>query len=252
MDLGLAGKRAIVTGATRGIGLAIARQLVAEGASVAICSRSQEAVDAAVTELGSSAWGEACDVGQDESYRAWLTRAIDRLGGLDVFVGNVALSPGGDTEAQWRAAFEIDLMHCVRGAGQVMPALSDSGAGSIVFVSSTSNVMTQIPPEEAAYGAMKAAMVSLTGQLAEAGGPEGVRVNCVSPGPVYFEGGIWDEIKAEDPDMFGFVEGLPALGRMGTPEEIARTVAFLASPAASFTTGANVRVDGGIVKTANF
>lgn len=250
MDLGLDGTRAIVTGGTRGIGLATARTLIAEGASVAICARSADGVAASVDELGESAWGEAVDVADADAYAAWISRAIDHLGGLDIFVGNVAFTPDADEETRWRAAYDIDLMHCVRGCNASLPALGESGRGAIVLVSSVSGVMSELPPEELAYGAMKAALVSYGAQLAQSAASHGVRVNTVSPGPVFFDGGVWDEIRRADPDLYEHALGLPALGRMAEPDEIARTIVFLASPASSFTTGANVRVDGGTLKTA--
>ncbi|NNC80460.1 MAG: SDR family oxidoreductase [Acidimicrobiales bacterium] len=251
MDLGLDGKRAIITGGSRGIGLEIARTLIAEGSSVAICARGASGVEEAVAELGDRAWGSAVDVSNPDEYTEWMGHAIDHLGGLDIFIGNVAFTPDADAETRWKAAFDVDLMHCVRGCTAARSALADSDWGSIVLISSVSNAMTELPEEERAYGAMKAALVSYAGQLAQELAAEGTRVNSVSPGPVFFEGGVWDQIRTAEPEFYEFALTLPALGRLGTPEEVARTVAFVASPASSFTTGSNIRLDGGTLKTVN-
>ena len=249
MDLGLAGKNAIVTGGSRGIGLAIAQALIDEGANVAICARGAEGVSTAVEALGENAWGSAVDVSDVEAYAAWVAEATEHMGGLDIFVGNVAFTPDDDAEARWKAAFDIDLMHCVRGADAAMPALKESDDGSIVFISSVSSVMSELPPEETAYAAMKAALISYASQIAQVAAADGVRVNTVTPGPTFFTDGVWDQIRQAEPDFYEFALGLPALGRMGTPEEIAASVVFLASPMSSFTTGANLRVDGGTIKS---
>lgn len=249
MDLGLAGKKAMVTGGSRGIGLAIAQTLIDEGATVAICARGEEGVNAAVAQLGANALGSAVDVADIDGYTTWLTQTAEELGGLDIFVGNIALAGGESDDEIWRTSYEVDLMHCVRGCRTLLPTLAESECGSVVLVSSVSSIMSELPPEEMSYAAMKAALVSYGSQLSQAAAADGTRVNMVSPGPVFFEGGVWDQVKAEDPEMFEFASGLPALGRMGTPDEIARTVTFLASPASSFTTGANLRIDGGTVKS---
>ena len=122
MHLGLDGKRAIVTGGSRGIGLAIARTLVDEGAHVAICARSVDGVTRAVAELGDAAWGEAVDVADLGGYEAWIDRAVEHLGGLDIFVGNVAALIDADDETLWKTAFDVDLMHAVRGCRAAMPS----------------------------------------------------------------------------------------------------------------------------------
>jgi len=249
MDLGLTGKRAIVTGGTRGIGRAIAQLLIEEGATVSICARSADSVATAIAELGPNASGDAVDVSDRNAYVDWINRTVEQHGGLDIFIGNVALMGGGDAEELWRTSFEVDLMHCVRGCTAALPALADSDAGAIVLISSVSSVMTQLSDEERAYGSLKAALTSFGGQLAQAVADQGIRVNTVAPGPVFFPGGIWDEIQQSDPATHEHVRQLTALGRLATPEEIARTVVFLASPASSYTTGATFRVDGGIVKT---
>lgn len=253
MDLGLAGKRAIITGGSRGIGRAIAQTLIDEGASVAICARGADGVATAVAELGGNAWGSACDVANPDEYSAWITEATSQLGGLDIFVANVAaFGDSDDQEARFNSTFEIDFMHGVRGCSAAMPALAESGAGAIVLVASVATIMADLPIEDVSYGAMKAAMVTYGATLAQSAAADGVRVNMVSPGPIVFDGGVWGDVRDSDPDTYAYVEALTAMGRMGTPEEVAATVAFLASPAASFTTGANVRIDGGAVKTVQF
>jgi NAD(P)-dependent dehydrogenase (short-subunit alcohol dehydrogenase family) len=257
MDLGLQGTSAIITGASRGIGLAVARLLVAEGASVAICARSRGGVESAVGELrslasGCTVTGAAVDVGDAVAYSTWLEQAADELDGVDIFIGNAAFTPDGDDDARWSAAQDIDLRHCVTGCNTLAVRLSASAVGSIVLMASTASVMAELPESERAYGAQKAALVSYGAQLAHQLAPDGVRVNTVSPGPTVFPGGVWDEVRRDDPDTFAFVETLPALGRMAAAEEIARVVVFVASPAASYVTGSNWRVDGGTLKHANF
>ncbi len=255
MELGLKGKRAIVTGGSRGIGLAIAKQLAEEGADISICARSEATVKEAVAKLeahGVRAFGAAVDVADAAAYRRWLASAVEELGGLDIFVANVALpsSEGGD--AAWYTSFEVDLMHAVRGLEAVEEALAAGDAGSAVLIATASVNLNEVAPGGESYGALKAAMISFMSQKAQQLGPRGVRVNSVSPGPIYFSGGFWQEVEATDPETFAAVSQQPALQRMGTDVEVARLVTFLASPAAGYITGANVRIDGGAVKAVNY
>lgn len=147
---------------------------------------------------------------------------------------------------------ETDLLHHVRLAELALPVLQAGRDPSLLFVASIASVMTQLPPTEEAYGPMKAALVNYTGQLAVRHGAAGVRVNAVSPGPIFHEGGEWDRIRAAKPALFAMASKLAALGRLGTPAEVAKAVVFLCSPAGSYITGANLLIDGGAVKTANF
>ncbi len=250
MDLGLKGKNAIITGSTRGIGRAIAECLASEGVNVAIGARDDEATAQAGKEIaeqyGVKVFAQPCNVKDADAYKAWLEAAIEELGGLDIFVPNVSGGGGMDSEKNWWRNFEIDVLHTVRGAETCLPALKASGAGSIVIIGSTNAVETFMGPM--AYNAMKAALVTYSKQLSQFVAAKGVRVNTVSPGPIYFEGGAWEMIKGTMPKVYeGTLKQIPA-GRMGTPEEVARVVTFLASPAASLVTGINLVADNGFTK----
>lgn len=255
MDLGLKGCRAIVTGGSRGIGRAIVEALASEGVHVALCARGQEGVTqavAAATAHGVQAYGQALDVTDAGAVRGWFKASVEQLGGLDIVISNVSTRPTNTGEAMWRDALETDLLHHVRLAELALPNLKESRKASLLFIASVASVMTQLPPKEEAYGTMKAALVNYTGQVAARHGPSGIRVNAVSPGPIFFEGGEWDINRVHKPALFGYAAKLAALGRLGTPQEVAQAVVFLSSPAAAYITGANLRIDGGAIKTSNF
>ena len=252
MDLGLTGKRALVTGGSRGIGLAICRALVAEGATVTTCARGQDSLDEALAALGPHARGSALDVRDDAALARWVDDAAAAMGGIDILVSNVSTRVDPKSPGWWQDTFDADLMQHVRLKSLALPHVLGSDAGAMVFLASIAAVMTTLPPYEEAYGAMKAGLVNLVGQWGAVLGPRNVRVNAVSPGPIDFPGGWWDGIRQANPDAYKRAGAFAALGRLGTPEEVAAAVVWLASPAASFVTGANLRVDGGLVKTANF
>ncbi len=255
MDLGLAGKRVIVTGATRGIGRAIATRLATEGASIALCARTQSAVDEVVADLrslGVHAIGSALDVRDGGAFATWFGAAVGELGGLDIVISNVSTRPTKQGEAAWREAFETDFLQHVRIADLALPQLKLGNDPALLFVSSIASILTLLPPGEDGYGAMKAALIALTGQLAARNGARGIRVNAVSPGPIFFPGGVWDQIRTAQPMLFERAAQLSALGRHGKPEEVADAVAFLVSPRASYITGANLRIDGAAVKAVNY
>jgi NAD(P)-dependent dehydrogenase (short-subunit alcohol dehydrogenase family) len=252
MDLGLQGKKALITAASRGIGLAIAQTFADQGADVAICARGAEALEDAKKDLearGVKVFASSVDVSDGEALKAFIAEAGQALDGLDIFVAN-ASGGGGMGESAWQANFDIDLMGAVRGVEAASPFLTQSEAASIVFISSTAALEYLGVPQP--YNALKAAMITHASDLSQALAPQGVRVNTVSPGPIYFEGGNWEMIKQAMPQIYEATLGNCAIGRMGTPEEVARAVVFLASPAASLITGANLVVDGGFTKRAAF
>jgi len=249
MDLGLSGKKAVITGATRGIGRAIANLLADEGVNLAICSRNQEEVDAAITDLsarGVQVTGAQVDVADKESYQAWIVSAGEELGGIDIFVPNVSAAGGVMGEEGWQANFNVDLLGTTRGIEAAMPFLEKSTDASIVVIASTAATETFMAPQP--FNAIKGALVVHAKQLSQALAPAGIRVNCVSPGPIYFDGGVWEMIKEQMPEVYDATLAQIPQGRLGTAEEIANTVAFIASPAASLITGVNLVADGGFTK----
>lgn len=246
MELGLGGKKAIVTGASRGIGFAIANSLAREGCDVAICGRTQSDLNAAVEKLsshGSTVHGFACDVGNPEDISKFVSDAVTALGGLDVLVNNPSGFGETDDEEGWRKSIDVDLLGLVRVTREAVPHIEAGGGGSIVHVSSISGLMPS--PEGPPYGAVKAAVVHYTQSQASLMAEKNIRVNCVAPGSIYFRDGVWDEVKKDDPELFNAVVAEIPFGRMGHPEEIAEAAVFLASNAANWITGQTLAVDGG-------
>ena len=253
MDLGLRGRRALVSGGTKGIGRAIADLLADEGADVALCARDEAAVAATVTALqakGVRAFGRALDVADGAAVSAWIGDAAAAFGGLDIVVANVsALSVSAD-EDSWRAGFAVDIMGSVAMVNAAMPFLEKSDAGSIVLISSVSG--REVDFAAGPYGAFKAALIHYAQGLAYQLAGKNIRANSVSPGNTYFPGGVWEKIEHGNPKLFAEALALNPTGRMGRPEEVARGVVFLASPAASFITGTNLVVDGALTRGVQF
>ncbi|GAB5451933.1 MAG: SDR family NAD(P)-dependent oxidoreductase [Halioglobus sp.] len=249
MDLGLSGKNAVITGSTRGIGRAIANLLASEGVNLAVCARNQEEVDSAVADLGAQGvkvTGAVVDVSDKEAYQGWVTSAGEELGGIDIFIPNVSAGGGDMSEQGWQNGLNVDVLGTTRGIEAAMPFLEKSSAASIVIISSTAGVETFLGPQP--YNALKAALVVHGKQLSQALAPQGIRVNCVSPGPIFIEGGAWDFIKNNMPELYEATLNDIPRGSYGSAEEVANAVAFLASPAASLITGVNLVADGGFTK----
>jgi 3-oxoacyl-[acyl-carrier protein] reductase len=249
MDLGLKGLRAVVTGGTKGIGRRAADIFAEEGASVAICARNADELKAAVNDLkakGVNAFGAAIDVADKAALQKFISDSEAALSGVDILVANVsALAAQGKLE-DWQKAFDVDMMHTVYAVDAALPFLEKSNHPSIVFVSSVSG--REVDFAGPAYGAMKAALIHYAQRLAFELAPKMIRVNSVSPGNTYFDGGFWQNVEKNLPDLYAKALALNPTGRMAAPEEIGRGIVFLASPASSFTTGTNLVIDGALTR----
>ncbi|MFB9265036.1 SDR family NAD(P)-dependent oxidoreductase [Bradyrhizobium erythrophlei] len=249
MDLGLKGKSALVTGGSKGIGLAIAELLAEEGANVAICARNADDVGNATRKLGAKgvkSFGRAIDVADPAALKGWIDAAAKELGGIDSLVCNVSALAVGDTPETWEKSFRTDMMHTVNSVAAALPYLERSKSASIIIVSSVSGF--EVDFAAGSYGAIKGALIHYAKGLSHQLVANGIRVNAVSPGNTYFEGGIWQNIEKGMPDLFKSAMALNPTGRMGTAQEVAAGVVFLASPVASRISGTNLIIDGALTK----
>jgi 3-oxoacyl-[acyl-carrier protein] reductase len=251
MDLQLSGRKALVTGASRGIGRAIAIELAREGCDLALCARGAEPLEALAKELGGTVYTQAVDVSDEQAVAGFVDAAAEQLSGLDIVISNV--SAGGlKGPDQWRLSFEADLMSFVRMVETAVPHLERSDAAAIVAIGTTSAFDTLPPTSANSYAALKAAVLEHASGLGHALARKGIRVNTVSPGPTDFPGGAWDKLHEGRPEFYEGIRARIPLGRLGRAEEVARAVTFLASPAASFCTAVNLVVDGGLVSRVQF
>jgi 3-oxoacyl-[acyl-carrier protein] reductase len=250
MDLGLKGKVAFVTGATRGIGHAIAARLADEGCAIGLCARDGDEVRDAVDRLrarGVPTHGVVADVSDEAILTAAVDEVASALGGLDVVVANAGGSAGGPrleetTAEDWDRTLALNVTHPAILIRAALPHLRARGGGAAVLIASISGMK---PQPRAQYAAAKAAEIHLAFALARELGPDGIRVNAVSPGSILFDGGSWAARRDADPEAFAeWVAREFPFGRLGTPEEVADVTAFLLSDRARWVSGTNVVVDG--------
>ncbi len=252
MDLQLSDKTALVTGSSRGLALASARSLVSEGCRVCICARGRGALDQAAAELAALAPGRdavlavAADLTTEPGIGEVFARAFERFGGLDILVNSLGLARGAgitDTsDAEWQEAFDSTLYPAIRASRLAVPSMRERGGGAIVMIAS---IYGRESGGRMTYNAVKAAEISLAKSMAQQLARDNIRVNSVAPGSISFPGGSWWKRQQADPEgMAEFVRRELPFGRFGRAEEVGDVVAFLASPRASWISGASVTVDG--------
>ena len=244
MDLGLKGKVAVITGASAGIGKAIALGLAAEGVNLAICARREAPLreaESALRARGVDVYAVPCDVGNAGALDQFLEGTREFFGRVDILVNNASAFGFTDDEVDWESSFNVDLLASARAARKVIPWMTESGGGNILFISSISGLEASSQP----YAAVKAAIISYSKTLAVRLAKKNIRVNTIAPGSIEFEGGLWADRKVNNPSSYeAALRSIPT-GRMGAPGEVADVAVFLVSDRASWVTGDCISVDGG-------
>lgn len=242
----LAGRRVLVAGGSRGIGLAIARAFAEAGADLSLCARDTTVLQQAADTLGTSSrrvhW-QRCDLADPAQINAWVQSAATTLGGIDVVINNASGFGHGSDDASWQAGFDIDLMAAVRTNRVALPYLRRSAAAVILNISSINALRPT--PRAAAYSAAKAALNYYTTSLATELAPEKIRVNAIAPGSIEFPGGLWERRRLDEPALYQRIRESIPFGDFGRVEDVAQTAVFLASPQARWITGQILAVDGG-------
>jgi 3-oxoacyl-[acyl-carrier protein] reductase len=252
MNLDLDSRIAIVTGSSRGLGLASATALAREGCRVTLCARGEERLREAASKVAAAAGAPdrvltvAADLATPEGIAAVVDRTVAHFGGLDILVNNIGLARGADllgtTDAEWQEAFDQTLYPAIRASRLAVPHMRARGGGVIVMIAS---IFGRETGGRMTYNAVKAAEISLAKSLAQQLAKDNIRVNSVAPGSILFPGGSWWKRQQTDPaGIAEFVARELPFGRFGTPEEVGNVVAFLASPRASWVAGASIVVDG--------
>jgi 3-oxoacyl-[acyl-carrier protein] reductase len=246
MEIRLEGRRAVVTGASKGIGRAIALRFAEAGAAVSICARSLDALQKTSQEIaarGVKTHVEACDVGKKDALARYIDDAAQSLGGIDLLVNNASGFGLTDDETGWEKSIGVDVLATVRASHAAIPYIEKAGGGAILNIASISGFGASA--RTAPYAAAKAAVINYTLSQALILAPKKIRVNAIAPGSIEFPGGVWEERKSSNPQLFDAVLRSIPWGRLGRPEEIANVALFLCSDAASWVTGQTLAVDGG-------
>jgi 3-oxoacyl-[acyl-carrier protein] reductase len=246
MQISLKGRSAIITGGSRGIGRSIALAFARAGAQVSICARGQAALETTANEIlaqGVKAHAGRCDLADKEAIASYIAGAAHSLGRIDILVNNASGFGASDDEAGWAKSIDIDVMATVRASHAAIPFIEKAGGGAILNISSISGYRASA--RTAPYAAVKAAVINYTMSQAVALASKKIRVNAIAPGSIEFPGGVWEQRKSSDPELYHAILRSIPWGRLGTPEEVANAALFLCSDAAAWVTGQTLSVDGG-------
>jgi 3-oxoacyl-[acyl-carrier protein] reductase len=246
MQISLKGKRAIVAGGSRGIGRSIALALAEAGAAVSICARGRGTLDKTSAEIaarGVRTHAGVCDLADKDAIATYIAAAADSLGGIDILVNNASGFGSTDDEDGWVRSLDIDVMATVRASRAAIPFIERAGGGAILNISSISGYKAST--RTAPYAAVKAAVINYTMSQALILAAKKIRVNAIAPGSIEFPGGMWEQRKTSNPQLYNAILRSIPWGRLGAPEEVANAALFLCSDAASWVTGQTLTVDGG-------